>query len=315
MINVKNLKKEYEIRKGLFRSAVKTITALNGVSFSIEDGETIGLIGLNGAGKSTLLKILSGILKPGSGIVTVNNYIPYERKNDFLMTIGVVMGQRSILFYDIPVKDSLMFYKEVYGVSDKLYSERILLYNKVLNLNEIYDVPVRKLSFGQRMRAELCASILHNPQLLFLDEPTVGLDILIKDEIIQFLERLNKEFNTTIILTTHNIDEIEKFCSRVVLIDNGTIVFDGAIENLMQADSQKNITFKNSGIALTEFEKFGNAEILKDGYLQIRTCDDKVAPCIDFLTKHNLSNDITITGISLETWLKNYYKRNEHELS
>ncbi|WP_024469698.1 ABC transporter ATP-binding protein [Treponema pedis] len=315
MISVKDLKKDYEIKRGLFKPAITTVNALKGVSFSIEDGETVGLIGLNGAGKSTLLKILSGILKPSSGVVTVDGYIPYERKNKFLTTIGVVMGQRSILFYDIPVKDSLKFYKEVYGIGDELYNKRIALYNEILHLDEIYETPVRKLSFGQRMRAELCASILHNPKLIFLDEPTVGLDILAKDEMIQFLDRLNKEFNTTIILTTHNIDEIEKFCRRVILVDNGTIVFDGDGEVLTHTDSKKNIKFRNFGLAVTEFEPFGTVEILEDGYVQIRAENDKTASCIDFLTKNNLSNDISITNDSLEMRLKNYYRASPKTLS
>ncbi|MEL3909020.1 MAG: ATP-binding cassette domain-containing protein [Treponemataceae bacterium] len=315
MILVENLKKKYEIRRGFFKHNTKTINALTGVSFSIEAGETVGLIGLNGAGKSTLLKILSGILKSTSGLVTIDNYIPHERKNSFLANIGVVMGQRSILFYDIPVKDSLMFYKEVYGLSDALYKERILLYNEILNLNEIYDTPVRKLSFGQRMKAELCASLLHNPKLIFLDEPTIGLDILVRDEIIKFLRLLNKEFNTTIILTTHNIDEIEKFCNRAILINSGAIVFDGNIEVLTQASFKKNIKFINYGIEISEFEKFGKTETLQDGYLQIRVENNKVASCVDFLTKNNLSNDISITNDSLEMWLKNYYKDNANELS
>lgn len=315
MISVKDLKKDYEIKKGLFKPAITTVNALKGVSFSIKDGETVGLIGLNGAGKSTLLKILSGILKPSSGVVTIDGYIPYERKNKFLTTIGVVMGQRSILFYDIPVKDSFKFYKEVYGIDDELYNKRIALYNEILHLYEIYDTPVRKLSFGQRMRAELCASILHNPKLILLDEPTVGLDILVKDEMIQFLDRLNKEFNTTIILTTHNIDEIEKFCRRVILVDNGTIVFDGDGEVLAHTDSKKNIKFRNFGLAVTEFEPFGTVEILKDGYVQIRAENDKTACCIDFLTKNNLSNDISIMNDSLEMRLKNYYRKNADELS
>lgn len=315
MISVKDLKKDYEIKRGLFKPKITTVNALKGISFSIEDGETVGLIGLNGAGKSTLLKILSGILKPSSGVVTIDGYIPYERKNKFLTTIGVVMGQRSILFYDIPVKDSFKFYKEVYGIDDELYNKRIALYNEILHLYEIFDTPVRKLSFGQRMRAELCASILHNPTLIFLDEPTVGLDILVKDEMIQFLDRLNKEFNTTIILTTHNIDEIEKFCRRVILVDHGTIVFDGDIEALTYTDSKKNIKFRNSGFEVAEFEPFGTVEILEDGYVQIRAENDKTASCIDFLTQKNLSNDISITNDSLEMRLKNYYRKNADELS
>lgn len=173
MIEVKDLTKDYHIRKGLFKP-FNIVNAVKGVSFSIKQGEKIGLIGLNGAGKSTLMKMMSGVLKPTSGSVRVNGFVPYKRENSFLKSIGVVMGQKSILLYDIPVKDSLKYYKEVYGIDDKTFKERLSYYDEILNLKELYETPVRKLSFGQRMRCELCASLLHNPKVIFLDEPTIG---------------------------------------------------------------------------------------------------------------------------------------------
>ena len=297
MIEVKDLTKDYHIRKGLFKP-FNIVNAVKGVSFFINQGEKIGLIGLNGAGKSTLMKMMSGVLKPTSGRIRVNGFVPYKRENNFLKSIGVVMGQKSILLYDIPVKDSLKYYKEVYGIDDKTF-----------NLKELYDTPVRKLSFGQRMRCELCASLLHNPKVIFLDEPTIGLDIVVKNEILSFLDYLNKNSNTTICLTTHNIDEIEKLCSRLIIVDKGQIVFDGDKRLFNNVKSDKIIRFKNENNISVEYLESISKKVIYGDEIELVVLADKVNEIVSFLVKNSVS-DINISDESLEDLLIKFYGEN-----
>lgn len=308
MIEVKDLTKDYHIRKGLFKP-FNIVNAVKGVSFSINQGEKIGLIGLNGAGKSTLMKMMSGVLKPTSGSVRVNGFVPYKRENSFLKSIGVIMGQKSILLYDIPVKDSLKYYREVYGIDDKTFKERLDYYNEILNLKELYDTPVRKLSFGQRMRCELCASLLHNPKVIFLDEPTIGLDIVVKNEILSFLDYLNKNSNATICLTTHNIDEIEKLCSRLIIVDNGQIVFDGDKKLFNNVKSDKIIRFKNENNISMEYLESISKKVIDGDEIELVVLADKVNEIVSFLVKNSVS-DINISDESLEDLLIKFYGEN-----
>lgn len=308
MIEVKELTKDYHIRKGLFKP-FNIVNAVKGVSFSINQGEKIGLIGLNGAGKSTLMKMMSGVLKPTSGSVRVNGFVPYKRENSFLKSIGVVMGQKSILLYDIPVKDSLKYYKEVYGIDDKTFKERLSYYDEILNLKELYETPVRKLSFGQRMRCELCASLLHNPKVIFLDEPTIGLDIVVKNEILSFLDYLNKNSNTTIYLTTHNIDEIEKLCSRLIIVDNGQIVFDGDKRLFNNVKSDKIIRFKNENNISIDYLESISKKVIDGDEIELVVLADRVNEIVSFLVKNSVS-DINISDESLEDLLIKFYGEN-----
>lgn len=308
MIEVKDLTKDYHIRKGLFKP-FNIVNAVKGVSFSITQGEKIGLIGLNGAGKSTLMKMMSGVLKPTSGSVRVNGFVPYKRENSFLKSIGVVMGQKSILLYDIPVKDSLKYYKEVYGIDDKTFKERLSYYDEILNLKELYETPVRKLSFGQRMRCELCASLLHNPKVIFLDEPTIGLDIVVKNEILSFLDYLNKNLNTTICLTTHNIDEIEKLCSRLIIVDNGQIVFDGDKRLFNNVKSDKIIRFKNENNISIDYLESISKKVIDGDEIELVVLADRVNEIVSFLVKNSVS-DINISDESLEDLLIKFYGEN-----
>ncbi|KFZ42832.1 daunorubicin ABC transporter ATP-binding protein [Anoxybacillus flavithermus] len=243
-IEVEKLRKEfksYSSRSGLagafrdlFTRNYKIIRAVDDISFTVKQGEMVGYIGENGAGKSTTIKMLTGILTPTSGRVVVNGMNPHKERERFVQTIGVVFGQRSQLWWDIAVQESFRLLKKVYRVSDQDYNEHMDHVIETLDIGPLLDKPVRKLSLGQRMRCELAAALIHNPPLLFLDEPTIGLDVLVKLKIRQFLKEINEKYNTTILLTTHDMTDIEALCERVIMLDEGKIIYDGSLQHLKQ---------------------------------------------------------------------------------
>jgi ABC-2 type transport system ATP-binding protein len=213
------------------RTAVET-AAVADVTFAIEPGEMVGYIGANGAGKSTTIKMLTGILTPTSGEVVCNGFVPFRERTRYVATIGVVFGQRTQLWWDIAVIESFRLLKEIYGLTDARYRERMELFDRVLGLSAYLHQPVRKLSLGERMRCDLAASLLHRPPLLFLDEPTIGLDVVAKANVREFLQEINRREGTTVLLTTHDLSDIETLCRRIVIIDQGRLLFDGALSQL-----------------------------------------------------------------------------------
>lgn len=239
IIEVKGLEKDFLIAKretgfmGALRSLVKREfikkEAVKDISFTIEKGEMVGYIGPNGAGKSTTIKMLTGILVPSAGNVLVNGIVPYENRQENAKNIGVVFGQRTQLWWDLPTIESFELLKAIYRVPDKRYKENMDIFKEILGLDEFLNTPVRQLSLGQRMRADIGASLLHDPPILFLDEPTIGLDVVAKEKMRTFIQEINKERNVTVILTTHDMEDIEKLCKRMVLIDHGQKVYDGEI--------------------------------------------------------------------------------------
>jgi viologen exporter family transport system ATP-binding protein len=210
---------------------VETV-AVRDVTFAIAPGEMVGYIGANGAGKSTTIKMLTGILTPTTGEVVCNGFVPYRDRTRYVATIGVVFGQRTQLWWDIAVVESFRLLKEIYRLSDAQYRERMALFDQVLGLSAYLHQPVRKLSLGERMRCDLAASLLHRPPLLFLDEPTIGLDIVAKANVREFLQEINQREGTTVLLTTHDLSDIETLCKRVMVIDHGRLLFDGALSAL-----------------------------------------------------------------------------------
>jgi ABC-2 type transport system ATP-binding protein len=213
------------------RTATETV-AVADVTFAIAPGEMVGYIGANGAGKSTTIKMLTGILTPTSGEVVCNGFVPFRERTRYVATIGVVFGQRTQLWWDIAVVESFRLLKEIYGLTDARYRERMALFDRVLGLNAYLHQPVRKLSLGERMRCDLAASLLHSPPLLFLDEPTIGLDVVAKANVREFLQEINRREGTTVLLTTHDLSDIETLCRRVIVIDHGRLLFDGALSQL-----------------------------------------------------------------------------------
>ncbi|KIL37400.1 daunorubicin ABC transporter ATP-binding protein [Cohnella kolymensis] len=241
-IDVHQLRKQFKVQKNreglkgalqdLFKREHTEVAAVKDISFQIPQGEICGYIGENGAGKSTTIKMLTGILVPTSGKLVVNGLVPYQDRERFVKDIGVVFGQRSQLWWDIGVIESFRLLKKVYRVSEADFRKRLDDLVETLQLQDLLNRPVRKLSLGQRMRCELVAALLHNPAILFLDEPTIGLDIVVKTEIREFLKRLNREQGTTILLTTHDLQDIEALCSRVIMLDDGSIIYDGGLDEL-----------------------------------------------------------------------------------
>lgn len=242
MIEVRNVTKEFVSPKkysglggavkGLFSNEKVRKVAVNDISFSIETGEIVGYIGSNGAGKSTTIKMMTGILTPTKGECRINGVDPSRDRKKNAQNIGVVFGQRTQLWWDLPLSESFTILKEIYNVSDEDYAERIEFLNRVLELNEFWTRPVRNLSLGQRMRADLGAALLHNPKVLYLDEPTIGLDLVVKDNIRQAIKEINEKYQTTVVLTTHDIGDIEELCSRIIIIDDGRKIYDGSLQEL-----------------------------------------------------------------------------------
>ena len=237
MIHLENLTKEFKFRKnepglkgaikGLFTSSTESKTAVNNVSFDIAPGEVVGYIGANGAGKSTTIKMMTGILVPTRGKCTVNGVVPYENRMENAQNIGVVFGQRTQLWWDLPLSETFTILRDIYRVPDSEFKKRMEFLESVLGFNEFISSTVRTLSLGQRMRADLAAAMIHNPKILYLDEPSIGLDVVVKENIRKAIKSMNSEFNTTVLLTTHDMGEIEELCNRIIIIDKGEKIYDG----------------------------------------------------------------------------------------
>ncbi|HET9402800.1 MAG TPA: ATP-binding cassette domain-containing protein [Candidatus Acidoferrales bacterium] len=239
--------------QNLFVREYSTLNAVERISFEIEPGEMVGYIGPNGAGKSTTIKMLTGILVPTSGEIRANGYVPWKQRAGYVKHIGVVFGQRTQLWWDIAVIESFKLLRRIYEVPQRDFDERMELFNKVLGISDYLHTPVRKLSLGERMRCDLAAALLHNPPILFLDEPTIGLDVVAKDHIRQFLHTINERYRTTVLLTTHDLDDIEELCRRIMIIDHGKLLFDGPLAIL----KQKLLRTKQIKFALRDSESAG----------------------------------------------------------
>jgi ABC-2 type transport system ATP-binding protein len=219
-------------RKGRLRRERREVKAVDGITLAVEEGELLGYLGPNGAGKSTTIKMLTGILVPSSGTVRVAGLDPARRRIELTKRIGVVFGQRVQLWWDLPLSDSFDLLRHVYGVPRERHAENLARFTELLGLDEFLATPVRQLSLGQRVRGELAGALLHDPEVVFLDEPTIGLDVVAKQRVRDFLVELNRERGVTVVLTTHDLGDIERLCSRLVVIDHGCVIWDGAIEEL-----------------------------------------------------------------------------------
>ncbi len=302
-IEVNNLRKTFTVRKKrekgkLFREK-EIVEALKGISFVVEKGELVGYIGPNGAGKSTTVKILSGILTPESGEAAVGGRVPWKDRKEYVKHIGVVFGQRSQLWWDVPIVDSYSLLKDIYRIPEKEYKERLDELSEALQLEKLMRTPLRLLSLGQRMRAELCGSLLHRPELLFLDEPTIGLDAVSKLALRDFLKWENREHGTTIMLTTHDMEDIAALCSRVMVLGHGRKLFDGKLPELLEKyDTLRTVAVRFSSEDITLSLPDGASMEKKDGEIKI-TYSPSDIPTADMLAL--LQNAGNISEMTLES--------------
>lgn len=288
IINVKNLSKSYRVAKrnsgflnaikSFFKREYKVVNAVNNVTFTIKKGEMIGYIGPNGAGKSTTIKMLSGILKPDSGNIMINGLNPVNDRKKYVKEIGVVFGQKSQLWWDIPAIDSFDLLRDIYEIPNDEYIKTRDELVSLLKLEEIIKLPVRQLSLGERMKCELVASLLHNPKILFLDEPTIGLDAVSKVVVRDFIKKINKEKKVTVILTTHDMADIESLVKRIIIIGNGRKLYDGDIENIKKKYSSEKIVeiyYDN----LKEIPKIKDSVVIsnENGIVKIRIDSKKIS--------------------------------------
>lgn len=330
MIHVENLQKHFKKAikepglkgsvKALFKPKYDIVKAVDGISFDVDAGEIIGFIGPNGAGKSTVIKMLTGILTPSEGFCRINGHIPTENRKAYVKEIGVVFGQRTQLWWDLALRETYMVLKEIYDVSDEDYEKRMAFLNEVLDLEDFITSPVRTLSLGQRMRADIAAALLHNPKVLFLDEPTVGLDVVAKDNIRKAIQLINKESGTTVILTTHDLEDIELLCKRIVMVDKGKKVFDGELSTLRELYGQmRELTFelnKETDVEkLTYSDKFKFAEDdlkvdAKGTEVKIRFNTDiaSVEEMLSFTLSKVHVKDISVKDADIEEIIRRLYK-------
>jgi ABC-2 type transport system ATP-binding protein len=264
MIKVEHLVKEYKVQQrqeglkgtiaNLFNPSFVHKRAVDDLSFEIKEGELVGYIGPNGAGKSTSIKMLTGILTPSSGTVEVNGLVPYKNRKLNAQQIGVVFGQKTQLWWDVPVIDSLLLLRDIYKISDATYRKNLNVFNELLDLHEFQNTPVRQLSLGQRMRADLAAALLHNPRILFLDEPTIGVDIVAKEKLRNFIKEINQDQKITVLLTTHDMGDIEKLCNRMMIIDHGKMIYDGGVDQIRRTFGMERILIVEFEDVLSDFE-------------------------------------------------------------
>jgi ABC-2 type transport system ATP-binding protein len=287
VIAVNNLVKSFNVYKkdpgfvgsvkSFFARSYESKHAVDSISFIIDEGELIGFIGPNGAGKTTTLKCLSGLLHPSAGEVRVLGYEPFQRKNEFLKQISLVMGQKNQLWWDLPAADSFLLNKEIYGISDHRYKKVVGELSALLDVEDILQVQVRKLSLGQRMKCELIAALLHTPKILFLDEPTIGLDVVMQQKLREFVKAYNREYNATILLTSHYMKDVEQLCERVIVIDSGRILFDGKLSSIVKKyATNKLITVHfSSAVTKEQLKKLGSIQEFTGKYAALSVQREK----------------------------------------
>jgi ABC-2 type transport system ATP-binding protein len=312
VIKVKNLGRKFQISqsepglkgtvKSVFKREYKTIEAVKNVSFEINQGEMVGFIGPNGAGKTTTLKMLSGLLYPSSGEVSVLGFTPFDRKAAFLKQISLVMGNRNLLWSDLPAIETFNLNKEIYEIPNAQYKQISEELIDLLEVEEVIHQQVRKMSLGQRMKCELIASLLHTPKILFLDEPTLGLDVVMQKKMREFIKSYNKKYDATVILTSHYMDDVKEICDRVIIINHGQLVFDDSIENLTKnyAGYKVLIPIFNNGVEENELKKMGELVEFQYPKAVIKVPRDKVK---------QVAQDLDINEPELESVIREIFEK------
>ncbi|MDY4035405.1 MAG: ATP-binding cassette domain-containing protein [Streptococcus dysgalactiae] len=326
MIEVSHLHKQFTKTikesglKGVMKSFVnpqkEVFEAVKDLSFEVPKGQILGFIGANGAGKSTTIKMLTGILKPTSGYCRINGKIPQDNRQDYVKDIGVVFGQRTQLWWDLALQETYAVLKEIYDVPEKDFRKRMDFLNEVLELTEFIKDPVRTLSLGQRMRADIAASLLHNPKVLFLDEPTIGLDVSVKDNIRRAITQINQEEETTILLTTHDLSDIEQLCDRIIMIDKGQEIFDGTVTQLKQTfGKMKSLSFElEAGQEEVVSQFLGLPDITVERHeltleIQYDSSRYQTADVIQRTMADFVVRDLKMTDADIEDIIRRFYRK------
>jgi ABC-2 type transport system ATP-binding protein len=301
--------------KSLFSPIKTEVQALKGVSFTIQPGELVGFIGPNGAGKTTTLKTLSGLLYPTSGFVEVLEHNPWDRRPEFLKQISLVMGQKNQLWWDLPAIETFELNRAIYEIPTRIYEENLKELVELLEIEKLLETPVRKLSLGQRMRMELTAALLHKPKVLFLDEPTIGLDIIAQQKMRDFIYDYNRKYNATILLTSHNMDDLVNLARRVIVINQGSILFDGALEDLVTKYAKEKIIkatlSKEDGIA--GIERIGKIKKLVFPQVILSVPRSACAIAASELLQNFPVDDLTIEEIPIEDVIRKAFKSGLHK--
>lgn len=326
MIHIDHVTKEFKkvIKKpglagsvqSLFHREYETVKAVDDISFHVDRGEILGFIGANGAGKSTTIKMLTGILTPTSGTIEIDEKNPAKNRTKYVKEIGVVFGQRTQLWWDLPLTETFSVLKEIYQVDEADFKARLGFLNEVLELEEFIKSPVRTLSLGQRMRADLAASMIHNPKVLFLDEPTIGLDVAVKNSIRQAITHINEQEKTTIILTTHDLSDIESLCKRIVMIDKGRIMYDGDLTEMKHHYGR----FRQINLSLDDGNDFDrlslpeNTKVERNKELITLTFDSEATP-VDKMLSQILGSvrvkDISVGDVNIEEIVRRMYAKED----
>ena len=321
VISVRHISKKFKISKreaglknaikSFFKREYKIIDALQDVNFEINEGEIVGYIGPNGAGKSTTIKIMCGILVPTDGTCIVNGFVPWKERKKYVKNIGVVFGQRTGLWWDVPPIDSFRLLKDIYEIPDEDYNTNLNKLIDSLQLDDLINIPTRQLSLGQRMKCEIAAALLHNPKILFLDEPTIGLDAVSKLSLRKCIKEINENYNVTIILTTHDMQDIEALTDRIILIGNGRILYDGSLEKIKSKYKEKmkiNIKFKYTDKKI----KLKNAKIIdqteESASLILKHKDETMANILNEITNQVDIIDINIEELGTDDIIAKLYK-------
>jgi ABC-2 type transport system ATP-binding protein len=337
-INVEQVSKHFKVLnrreglvgacKDLFSQNYKIIKAVDAVSMNIAQGEIVGFVGPNGAGKSTTIKMLTGVLEPTGGSITVNGFNPLKQRKKYIQHVGVVFGQRTQLWWDIPVIESFKLLKEMYRISTSVYEKNLGLFNELVDLKSLYLKPVRTLSLGQRMLCDITAAFLHDPAIIFLDEPTVGLDVSVKSKMRTLISNLNTIKKTTILLTSHDINDIEKLCKRIIIIDKGSIIYDGEVARFNRAFGSfrtLRINIDTTEEIVVEIEKTIQAKMPATGpvvtfqkesdWIDITINQDEVSllSVLELILKEYPVKDIKIIEISLENIIQKVYEGTLYE--
>lgn len=321
-IEVKEVSKSFKVNKrsagipgmiaNMFVPKFENKKAVDGISFDIESGEMVGFIGPNGAGKSTTIKMLSGILCPDSGSISVNSYVPYRQRKDYVAGIGVVFGQKSQLQWDLPVIDSFELLKAIYRIPEELYKKNLERFTDMLDMGGFIRQPVRQLSLGQRMRSDIVAALLHSPKIVFFDEPTIGVDVIGKETIRSFIRELNEKDKITMIFTTHDMQDIEQTCKRILIIDKGSLLYDGSLQEIRNkyGSTRQLIAEFNEDTEVTPIENvlIGEAKDRKRSFTFDNNVVDVNALMHEILGKYSI-RDITVTEPEIETIIRKIYNK------